>query len=517
MIDVIKKLWGYSFNKYNASLPETQFAKLNRKCWSQASGPIGVLIEGFNESPASVIDKARIAKCVEEKLKICSIVICRGFTQRSSKVYHIYKSFGINNFIYWWSKYFNVYFLIKSLIKTLSVFFKLKYGKNLLNLKFDDVKIGDLLYDTLIRYNASEYTVGKLKYKKHFRHIFRTFYSAELYKKLFKKYVVKAVISSHLVYVEYGILCRMAHKRGIDIFLKDMNFFKKYDQTISINEHILRVKKYEFLEALDNETIIKASDAYLDLRVSGSINDLNANKAYFGKKIFKKEELLKIYGLSNKNKNIFVLAHAFSDAPHIGENLFFDDYYCWLVKTLKITSEIKGINVFLKPHPCSYMWHEIGMVRNILLDLSLKNVFLLPDDFNTICLKDIADCIITARGTAGLEFSCFGIPVITAGYGWYDNFGISIDSQSIGEYKKNLQNVAKLDKLSNEQMRKAKILLYLSLGRLARSPILPKQDIMPGDDFEFIYRQQYQEVVEKLESGVAEMQDEIYSYYSSHL
>jgi len=393
----------------------------------------------------------------------------------------------------------------------MNVFRKYPTGKKLLTLEYEDIVIGDLLYDTLIRFNPGEYTIKKLNIKKHFRHIFRTLHSADLYRRLFETNNIKAVVTSHNVYAEYGVLTRLAYKYNAHVYLKDMDVFKYYDKTIPIDEHFLKVDINTYKKSLKENEILKKSENYLKSRFDGSANQIDVKNAYTDKKTYKKKELLDLYHMDNKKKNVFVLAHAFSDAPHVGEGLLFNDYYHWLVETLQMLSKNKDINKFVKPHPSSYMWNEYGAVEEMLEGLNINNVHVLPKDFNTNSIVEIADYIVTAKGTAGLEFSCFGIPAIIAGIGYYSGFGIAIESKDLEEYRKNIEKITTFKSLSEEIQRKAKILLYLSMQRLVRSEILPSSDIFPGDNFDTKFRQQYEEVAKKMSQGVT-IKDDFYNH-----
>ena len=511
LLSLLKKRYDASFKRYVLSDSEKEFIKLNKETWSQRSAPIGILIEGFLYSPISVIEKARIAKAIEEKLNLQSLVLLRGFSKRSSNVYEIYKSFSINNFIFWWLKYINVLLLSKILFSTLLIFKKYKTGKALLNLEKNGIVIGDLLYDTFIRFNPKSYTIADISYKKHFRLIFRALYSIELYKNLFEKYDIKAVVTSHNVYAEYGILCRLANHYGADVYLKDMKVFKLYDEKININEHYLKTSIEQFEDALSSESLFDKALAYLKSRLDGTADDVDVKNAYRDKKIYTKNDLLNSFNLHTEYKNVFILAHAFSDAPHIGGGLLFNDYYHWLVEAIKIMSTVEGINVFVKPHPSSYMWNESGVVEDILSKLSIDNIYILPNDFNTNSIRDIADYLLTARGTAGLEFSCFGIPTITAAQGYYSGFGIAHEPKTRKEYEDTLKNILKIGTLNEEVKKKAIIVLYLSFQNYWHSDVLPRREIFPGDDYDALYKLQYKELCENLKAG-KEMKDSFYSH-----
>jgi hypothetical protein len=511
---VIKKLvvlFKSIFKKYKLSDQEKEFIKQNKKIWRNNSGnKIETIVEGFIYSPTNVIEKARIAKAIEEKTNGKPLVLLRGFHKYSSNVYSIYKSFNINEFVFWWRKYLNPKLLILTLIRTLLFFKNYKTGKSLLKLTVKEITIGDLIYDSIIRTNLGTYTINKMKISKHFRHIFRAYFNCYLYDKLFNSYNIKNVVLSHKVYIEFGILARIAHKNGAKVFLKDMDVFKVYTGKDNIREHHLKIDEDLLKKSLNSNQEIKKANKYLNDRFSGNINQVDVKNAFSRKRNYSKRELFNTLNLQeNKYKNVFIIPHAFSDSPHCSEKLLYKDYYDWLVSTLKIISNVTKINIFIKPHPSSYMWGEKGVVEKILEEIKINNVNIVPRDFNTKSIKNIGDYIITAQGTAGLEFSCFGIPAIIAGKAYYSGFGIAIESENKKQYKKKLKEIKSIPQLDKKTRDKAKMVLYLSFRNLFHSKVLPDKQIMPGDNYEEEYLKKYEEVNKSLSQG-AILKDEFY-------
>jgi hypothetical protein len=81
---------------------------------------------------------------------------------------------------------------------------------------------------------------------------------------------------------------------------------------------------------------------------------------------------------------------------------------------------------------------------------------------------DLADYGITIRGSVGIELPCFGVPVLTAGSGFYAGRGFTVDSTSAGEYLARLRRIDELPALSVEQTLLAKRHAY-ALFRLRQT------------------------------------------------
>lgn len=178
-------------------------------------------------------------------------------------------------------------------------------------------------------------------------------------------------------------------------------------------------------------------------------------------------EVTRQLGLHPDKKTAVVFSHVLWDATFFyGTNLF-GDYEEWLVETVKAACQNERVNWVIKLHP-DYVWKlkkERGGTKvrdeyaiEVKVGRLPSHVKLLhPDtDISTFSLFDITDYCITVRGTIGIEMSCFGIPVITAGTGRYSGFGFTIDSNNREEYLYKILHIQDIPKLSYVQTELAK-------------------------------------------------------------
>jgi hypothetical protein len=498
------------FLPHKPSVEEHRFNQENKRYWNPSPRSGGILVETALSTPASLLEKFLIAKQIEEKTGLGCVPLLNSFYSSASEAYQVAKSFGFSQFVCLWRGYLNPLLVGSCIASTFSIIREKEGGQKLINLTISDVHVGDLVYDTLIRYRPNCYTVEKLTVISHFRLIFRALYNFHRVSRIFDSRDIKAVVTSHTVYAEFGILCRIANARGIPVFLKDMDVFRVYGGKSNIYEHFLKVKDEEVERGLTDLRIIALADKYFEDRLGGRIDQVDLKNAYTGKRIYEKSDLLNSVGLENTKKNVFVMAHAFSDAPHVGGKLAFADYYVWLRETLIALSKNTSVNVFVKPHPSSYMWGERGAVETLLDEIGVTNVYVTPKDLNTFSIREIADCVVTARGTAGLEYSGFGLPAVTCGEGYYSGFGIAMEASTATDYLTLLANIDEIPRLPEHVSRKARVLLYLTFTKLARSSISPGRHIYPGDDAERLIPEHFEEMQRKL-SAAGSYQDGFYA------
>lgn len=513
MLRKIKTILAY-FKPYKQNIVEKAFIDANKDFWLSKKAKTTseyCIVEGHVACPASIIDKARIAKAIEEVTGAIPVVYIRGFYLNGSNVAHIYNSFNINNYYMWWRGFLDPKVFMSSLFTTIKTMYTCRDGESLIDLVYKDVHVGDLIYDTLIRFRPNSYTVNKLS-AGHFRLIFRAFLTFNNNERLIARYKPKYLVTSHNVYAEFGMLPRQIKKRtNGNIFLKDIYAYKCYGRDTNIKEHFLKPELTDFENKISSVEYITAAQKYFTLRMSGNIDQIDVKNAFTDKKKYNINELKKINNRIDINKkNIVVMSHAFSDAPHVGEGLLFKDYYDFLEKTLIHLNSNSSINCFVKAHPSSYMWNEKGGVEALLEKHQLTNIYIMPNDLNTNSIADFADCIVTAKGTAALEFSCLGIPAITAGKGYYAGFGITSEPDSVNKYYEMLDNSAHLERLDNDTQSRALVLLYIVAQNRKHSKILPASHILPGENFDEIYLSKYQEVIDNIANGEV-MKDDFYS------
>ena len=325
--------------------------------------------------------------------------------------------------------------------------------------EIDGVECGDLIYDSIIM-REHRYTVNSFRSKIAFREIALMYYIYYEYKKLFNKLNPKYFIAQDLVYRD-GFAARYAIKRGIKTILL----------TTGRPSHLLTdlsLAKFPRLYEKDIKDCIEflpedwqeITDERLNKLFSGE-GDWNAKNAYMNKRVSSEKEMLEDLGISNNNKkNVFIMAHCFSDAPHGNGGQLYKDYYTWLCETLKLASSIDSVNWLLKLHPSRYRYGEEGAVEELFSKYGNDNINIFPDEYSTLMVKKIADCVITVNGSAGLELTCAGIPCITAGTPFYSGFGYTITPSSIAEYESIIKKIDKIEPMNDEQIRLAKKVYY---------------------------------------------------------
>ena len=342
--------------------------------------------------------------------------------------YSSYKAFGKNKFIF--------YEQPKKKYKIQSIFKKIKNKNDLLLLKIDGVLIGDLIYDSYLRYQGKPtIDINSSDFK---RFLKQSLYYYYFCKNLFKKYNIKSVILSHTVYLP-AILGRLAIKNKASFYCTAIGHCVRVGEDYLYNENFKYYKK--ILNEIQFQNFNKALEkSKIDLKkkLSGKITARNENlkkSAWSGRinrNIIKKDNKIKI----------LVATHCFFDSPHVFGNFLFNDFYEWMEYLGKV-SEKTNYSWYIKPHPNKIY----KSINESLIDKFVnkyKKFNLLERDISHYSFVKNVDYILTIHGNIGEEYALFDMPVINAHKsGRFSEYKFNLNPKNFSQYNKLLMNLKK--------------------------------------------------------------------------
>jgi len=274
-------------------------------------------------------------------------------------------------------------------------------------------------------------------------------------------------------YSPYGEVFDVAVNGGLNVVQwvhshrSDALMLKRY-QSLNRHLHPFSISSHTW-ETIKDMPWTAAHEHALDAELSGRYREGSWFSRKFlntSKRIKSSEEVRQQLGLDPHKNTAVIFSHVLWDATFFfGENLF-DDYEEWLIETVKAACHNEAVNWIVKIHP-DYVWKLKAMgggeVRDVMaLEAGIGRLpghvkLLEPDtDISTFSLFEVMDYCLTVRGTVGIEASCFGIPVLTAGTGRYSGLGFTIDSATRQEYLGRLACIQTMPRLSSEHTRLAK-------------------------------------------------------------
>ncbi|AEB99031.1 capsular polysaccharide export protein, LipB/KpsS family [Selenomonas sputigena] len=493
------------------SVGEMEFASLNAPFWqdekiaSTVEKRILVYVAGDYITP--VVETMLFAKRLSKEREM-PLDVLGGSDILYKPVRSVYQSFHIRSVLDaemgWLEK-------AKVLYEAILAWRMWREGNDILAMTYDGIPIGEELYDAILSHNREQYTVDKIELK-HIYDAYLFYKNIHIAKRIFHSQRYGVFIFSDGDYINSPFV-KFAAKYGAEIYQTSVGrvLFHKIikDFTLKYSSQITH-QMYEECRAMVPRRII---DQYLTERFRGEAKADYDRQAFFGKKEYSKEDLCKFSGLSFDSdcKFVVVAAHAFSDRPHSGDIMVYRDYYQWLIETLKLLDKVEGVVVFVKEHPSALLYGEKGSISHLVRQYGWKQIYTLPEDFHTYSIFRYFDYVVTCKGTIGLEAASFGIPVFTAGQGYYYGFGVDINSTTTAEYEQRLQNIKRYERLPETVQERARILLYL-MGQIT-PPYAPS--VIPADRFRSEIAQlrseeyQYTYINQRLREGKS-IKDEYY-------
>lgn len=423
-----------------------------------------ILVDCLTDHPAYIVSHCVIGKILSEK-ENCD---CIGLTsKRDKKISNLCDSYRFRKTLELNVSRINHLANPINLIKAWALFRNINTKKQLLDLKTNGILVGDLIYNSTLE-NTKEGTVN-VNSMALLMNIYRCILYINYFENLLSNYKFRGIVAGHLFYIPTGTLVRLALNRGIAVYSRYKGpveiGVKKYKKPTDSKVHQTRVdpELIKLVEAKIPKRAEEMGTRVLKSRFQGKSSEVGAINAFNRKKLkLSRKKLVAEIGLDEDKPVVCIMSHIFRDAPHSNHRALFEDYQIWLEETFKHIKSIHDVNWIIKPHPSEFYYPQKLYAKDIAEKYGGKNLKFIGNHINTNALFNIVDIILTAKGSAGLEFPCFGIPSILVSEAFYSGFGFNIEPSSKEEYLNILSNIQKVQKLKRQDIRKARIVAFVN-------------------------------------------------------
>lgn len=179
------------------------------------------------------------------------------------------------------------------------------------------------------------------------------------------------------------------------------------------------------------------------------------------------DEILATLGLDPEKRTAVVFSHVLWDANMFYGTDLFADQGEWFVETVRAACRNDRVNWIVKLHPAN-VWKlrrdgyageldETHLLRERVGELPAHVALLRPEsDVSARSVFAVADWGLTIRGSVGFELPCFGVPVLTAGTGFYAGRGFTVDSETSIEYLARVERIEATPPLTPEAVELAR-------------------------------------------------------------
>ena len=275
--------------------------------------------------------------------------------------------------------------------------------RDLLKYEIDGILVGDLIYDTYLRtFEAPTVDLKDPRLKTILLNAHDIFFSC---KKYLDEENVQKIIVSHAVYIQYGILARLALSKGIDVYNP---LWERVLKKLSTDHFVPSPRHHLYptiFQTFDNKSALRnEAKLILESRLRGEVD---RGIAYMEKSSFgvKDADTKRIF-LNNGNPKIAMMLHCFYDAPHIYRHMIFEDFYEWVELVFRTMGDMK-VDFIVKPHPNAKPYNT-GIIKNLLVKHPHIRV-VEKNTSNSQIISEGVELILTVYGTAAHEFSYQGV------------------------------------------------------------------------------------------------------------
>jgi|GEM_PF-4222992 len=322
-----------------------------------------------------------------------------------------------------WIQYRPLEISIQTKIRAQKIYESIRAKEDLERLVIDGLKVGDLIYDTYLRFKPAP-TVN-LKDPLVVELISVCLELVPRVEQCLREERVTRVVTGYVTYLQHGILARVALRAGIE--LHSMGAFNQLvvNPTPDFPYQRRRFRSYPemFKSVRDPEAALAAGKKLIEDRITGKKDELTF---YMKQSSFSesgssevKAYLKKIIG---DRQAILIMGHDFFDSPHIYGEMLYPDFLEWVNACMSLASK-SPYKILFKPHPNSVTDESV-----ILKDLSERypEVEILPSTISNRQLMQLHPAfLLTVYGTVAYEFASQGLKVLCCGENPHQCYGFS--------------------------------------------------------------------------------------------
>jgi hypothetical protein len=347
---------------------------------------------------------------------------------------------------------------ISDLIDARRIWKNLESQETLLDLTIFGIKVGDLIYDSYLRFKPAATLNLKSRYL--WIVIWQTLRDLRAARAYMFDVKPKMFLTTYSAYIQHGVAARVALAAGINVFTfgNCQEFYKHLHLTDWVHTRNPDNYRSAFARLENPAAKIVQAEAALSARVSGKID---AATAYMHRSAYDGSAALP----AGVRGSLVLFLHDFFDSPHCYRWMIFTDFWEWATFTLTLARRA-GIKVFVKPHPNQVASSKF-VVRKLMSEYP-EAAWLSTNTSNLQLAEAGMACAVTVYGTVAHEMAYLGIPSIAAGHNPHISFSMCNTAHSRDEYARLILNYRNLSHVL-ERLRRESLEFYC-MHNLADAP-----------------------------------------------
>jgi hypothetical protein len=338
---------------------------------------------------------------------------------------------------------------IAGLIQARRVWRALESKESLLELTLDGIKVGDLIYDTYLRFKPAATVDLKNRYL--WVVIWQTLRDLRAARDYMLRAKPRMFISTYSTYIQHGVAVRVALAAGVKVFTFG-NYQEFYKRLLATDwAHTRNPDGYRstFARLEDCTDKLAQANRALTARLSGAIDIATA---YMQRSAYQGSAALP-QAISG---SLVLFLHDFFDSPHCYRWMIFTDFWDWASFTLDLAKRA-GIRAFVKPHP--NQTQSSRAITERLRSEFPETTWLSASTSNVQLVEAGMGCAVTIYGTVAHELAYLGVPSIAAGDNPHLSFDFCHTARNRDEYSRLILDYRNLPR-SPEKLRRESLEFY---------------------------------------------------------
>jgi hypothetical protein len=276
-----------------------------------------------------------------------------------------------------------------------------------------------------------------------------------------------AMLTSHGVYITWGIITEVAKRRNIPVTVW-APAYRQSELLLSQGTTYFEELAAEPTSAWEAEPLTPDQSArlqeYMDSRWSRAGQD---RLTLYSASDQRSEPLWQQLGLDPAKPTLALFPNIGWDSQVYYRNVAFPNMYEWIAATLSFFVQHPEVQLVVRTHPVE-AWFPRGIAQNVVDEMQRRfpilpeNVRVVPaaDPLNSYALAKIIRAAVVHGTQLGLELAYRGLPVIVTGGVHYRGKGFTYDVGTAAEYLALLEGFPELPPLTSEQVEWARRYCY---------------------------------------------------------
>jgi hypothetical protein len=440
-----------------------EFNKKNLR--TSGTGGKGVILMDCFPIPVWVVANGVLANRIA--VRFDAELLSYGDSPRSPWVDKVYASFGCTNHL-----------VIDLQVEQrrrhrqlyLEALHTLKTKEDLFSFSINGIQIGDEIYESYLR-TFSRPTAELDRFLCQYLIYVGIGYFV-FFEDFFKRRNVLGAVLSHDIYIQMGILAKIAWKNEVPVYLANAHDLK---QTLAPDQKWSEFSKYpEYFSKLDDasrEAGIRWAEEQLSKRLGGAVG---VNMVYSTKSAYVRDFIERQTVATHKNK-VVIATHCFFDNPRAYGGMLFPDFYEW-ISFLGTLAEETDYEWCIKTHR-DFLPGTAKVIQGLVE--KYPRIKLIDPNTSWHQLKaEGVGYILTCYGSVGHELPLLGFKVLNAGYNPHIAYDFNWHAKSIDMYRQILLHLDGMGEIRELSKLYEFYFVHNRLSRLNRSSYFDSWDSM---------------------------------------